>query len=191
MFPAKVTEAAFARTGIGVCGACILLMALALWRAGEHKRAIESQYVRIGELQEQVVSAQITASRLDEVQKIIQENLAYSRGDTLTQGASLTFLRALTEVLDKLEITLLSLNPEEPADQGRFVETPYRMEIRCTYAQFCKLVNKMEQSSRLISLKEFEIENYLEDYYNQRYGGAGVSSISMTISTLTLVRGGA
>ncbi len=180
------------RIGSLVCaGLSVLVMTAALWRAHSDRGDIHRKYRRIQELQEQVVSAQITSNRLDQVQKIIQENLAYSRGDTLTQGASLTFLRALTEVLDMLEITLVSLNPRQPADFGRFVETPYELEIVCTYEQFCRLISKMEKSSRLISLKEFEIENYLEDYYNRQYGSAETCRIAMTITTLTLVRSGA
>jgi Tfp pilus assembly protein PilO len=143
---------------------------------------------RLERLQERLISAQITTSRLDQVQSLIEENLAYSAADSLTRGASMPFLKALTLVLDDLGITLTSLQPLAPDGTGRFVETPYRVEMHCSYHQLCELVNKMEKSPRLISITSFTLANDLENYFNDTRTSGDRCAVVMELTTLTLVR---
>lgn len=144
---------------------------------------------QIKELQERLISAQITSRSLDQVQGLIQKNLAYSANDTLAQGGSLTFLNDLHRVLDNLRITVVTLQPKPVKKAGRFVETPYDLEILCDYKQFAELAEKMEKSPRLISITAFEMDNALEDYFaDGSRGASGRCRIRMQITTLTLVR---
>ena len=126
-------------------GLCSCAMIAMLYGNKELRNTIGLKHETIEKLQKRLISAQITTSRLDQVQKLIQENMALSDADTLTQGASIQFLNALTEVLDQLAITLIQLEPLKPETSGKFVETPYKMTIACTYEQLCKLQNKMEK----------------------------------------------
>jgi Tfp pilus assembly protein PilO len=140
-------------------------------------------------LQERLISAQITSRELDQVQSLIQKNLAYSTHDTLAQGGSLNFLMDLHRVLDNLRITVVALEPRPIRKAGRFIETPYDLEILCDYRQFADLAEKMEKSPRLISISGFEMDNSLENYFAEGApAGAGRCRIRMQITTLTLVR---
>lgn len=140
-------------------------------------------------LQERLISAQITSRELDQVQSLIQKNLAYSAKDTLAQGGSLHFLMDLHRVLDNLRITVVALEPRPVRKAGRFIETPYDLEIICDYRQFADLADKMEKSPRLISISDFEMDNSLENYFAEGApAGSGRCRIRMQISTLTLVR---
>jgi hypothetical protein len=46
----------------------------------------------------------------------------------------------------------------------------------------------MEKSARLISIKEFSIDNSIDNYLNNDKLGAGECKISMLVTTLTLVK---
>ena len=61
------------------------------------------------ELNENLISAQILASKLDRVYTLFQENLALSQQDSLAEDASLPFLNTLTDILDDLDIQLLGI----------------------------------------------------------------------------------
>lgn len=152
------------------------------------RRMIAYKHKEIEKLQKRLISAQITTSKLDQVKKLINENVALSDNDTLAQGASLQFLRALTAVLDQLKIKLISLDPQKPDNSGYFIETPYKMTVECSYEQLCKLSNKMEKSSRLISLKEFTLENYLEEYFNSGDRKKDAAVVTLKLTTLTLIK---
>lgn len=169
----------------GICCSATLLM---FYGIKSQRRSITYQHKEIEKLQKRLISAQITTSKLDQVKKLINENVALSDNDTLAQGASLQFLKALTAVLDQLQIKLISLEPQKPDNSGYFVETPYKMTIECTYEQLCKLSNKMEKSSRLISLKEFSLENYLEEYFNRGDRKKDAAAITLKLTTLTLIK---
>lgn len=139
-------------------------------------------------LQKRLISAEITNSELDQVKKLIDGNIAHSEADSLAQGASLDFLRDLTNALDFYGIKLITLEPMSQRYSGDFVETPYKMVIECTYKQLCELENKMEKSTRLISLTEFTLENYLEEYFNGNKKDRNKAKVSLELTTLTLVR---
>ena len=179
---------------IGLGSALALAAALAvqiLAVAGPRPGQIKALHREIKELQERLISAQITSRSLDQVQGLIQKNLAYSANDTLAQGGSLNFLMDLHRVLDNLRITVVALEPKPVRKAGRFIETPYDLELLCDYKQFAALAEKMEKSPRLISLASFEMDNSLEDYFTDGSSGAnGRCRIRMQITTLTLVRKG-
>ena len=59
------------------------------------------------ELNENLISAQILASKLDRVYTLFQENLALSQQDSLAEDASLPFLNSLTDILDDLNILII------------------------------------------------------------------------------------
>ena len=65
------------------------------------------------ELNENLISAQILASKLDRVYTLFQENLALSQQDSLAEDASLPFLNSLTDILDDLNIQLLGIKPKD------------------------------------------------------------------------------
>ena len=77
------------------------------------------------ELNENLISAQILASKLDRVYTLFQENLALSQLDSLAEDASLPFLNSLTDILDDLNIQLLGIKPKDRESRGEYYKSPY------------------------------------------------------------------
>ena len=75
------------------------------------------------ELNENLISAQILASKLDRVYTLFQENLALSQQDSLAEDASLPFLNSLTDILDDLNIQLLGIKPKDRESKGCLLYT--------------------------------------------------------------------
>lgn len=181
--PNRLYAAALAAALFLAALVAVEIFVLARPRPAEIKRL----HGQIRELQERLISAQITSRNLDQVQSLIQKNLAYSASDTLAQGGSLNFLMDLHRVLDNLRITVVALEPKPVRKAGQFIETPYDLEILCDFRQFAALAEKMEKSPRLISIAGFEIDNALESHFADGSGSARCL-IRMQITTLTLVR---
>lgn len=171
-----------------VAGFCLLAIFAFRGAIGKKQKEIRYLHSEIETKQKRLISAQITTSKLDQVKKLIKENIAHSEADSLAQGASLQFLKDLTDALDYYGITLVTLEPLNIRYAGDFIETPYKMVIECTYKQLCELENKMEKSSRLISLTEFTLENYLEEYFNGNKKDRDKAKVALELTTLTLVR---
>lgn len=180
------------RIALGTCIALVLVLALQFFAFAAPKPVrIKLLHRDIKALQERLISAQITSRNLEQVQNLIRKNLAFSASDTMAQGASLNFLMDLHRVLDNQRITVVTLEPRPVRKKGRFIETPYNLEILCDYSQFSHLADKMEKSPRLISITEFEMDNSLEAYFTEDSPSrAGQCRVKMQITTLTLVRKG-
>ena len=76
------------------------------------------------ELNENLISAQILASKLDRVYTLFQENLALSQQDSLDEDASLPFLNTLTDILANLDIQLLGIKPKDRVSKGDYYKSP-------------------------------------------------------------------
>ena len=114
------------------------------------------------ELNENLISAQILASKLDRVYTLFQENLALSQQDSLAEDASLPFLNSLTDILDDLNIQLLAIKPKDRESKGEYYKSPYVIMIECSYEEFGKFLAEIERSPRLITLNEYEVKNGVE-----------------------------
>jgi Tfp pilus assembly protein PilO len=180
------------RLGIGAAALMAVLVGAQIFILAAPKPAkIKKLHKEIKGLEERLISAQITSQNLDQVQKLIHRNLAISDQDDLAQGASLNFLMDLHKVLDNLRITVVSLEPRPVEKRGRFVETPYDLEILCDFKRFTELAAKMEKSPRLISITKFEVDNSMEDFVarDETPGrDLGQCRVRMQITTLTWVR---
>ncbi|MCF7797279.1 MAG: type 4a pilus biogenesis protein PilO [Lentisphaeria bacterium] len=144
----------------------------------------------IDELNEKLITAQILANKLDRVYTLFEENLALSAKDSLADDASMPFLNSLTEKLDQLGIKLLNIRPRPSMRKGKYISTPYELEIQCDYDELGALMAELERSERLITVEEFLVKNDVarlktfrdpEQLLNQ--------TIEMKISTLTLIKG--
>lgn len=179
-------------TGLGSSILMALVLAAQVFLIARPKpQRIKALHKEIKGLQERLISAQITSRNLDQVQKLIHRNLAISDQDDMAQGASLNFLMDLHKVLDNLRITVVNLEPKPVRTLGRFVETPYDVEILCDYRRLSELTAKMEKSPRLISITRFEVDNSMEDFITRNDEAAaerGQCRVRMQITTLTWVR---
>ena len=141
------------------------------------------------ELNENLISAQILASKLDRVYTLFQENLALSQQDSLAEDASLPFLNTLTDVLEDLDIQLLGIKPKDRVSKGDYYKSPYVVKLKCSYDDFGKFLSEIERSPRLIIVNEFEVKNGVErvktnvseeELINQEF--------EVNLATITLVK---
>ncbi len=82
-------------------------------------RELESLNRKIEAKNEKLISAQILASELNLVAKLIDRNLAISAKDSLAQDASLPFLDYMTTLLEDHDIKLVTLEPDRRRVTGR------------------------------------------------------------------------
>ena len=68
------------------------------WLIGEKPLELKALEMEQRELNEQLISAQILANKLDQVYTLFDENLALSKQDLLAEDASIPFLKNLTEM---------------------------------------------------------------------------------------------
>ncbi len=140
-------------------------------------------------LNEQLISAQILANKLDRVHTLFQENLALSISDSLVEDASMPFLNNLTAMLEKYNITLLSIKPKTRLNKTEYYESPYDIVITCTYEQLGKFIAEIERSPRLINVVEFKIKNGIERIKNiTEQEKLKRQNVEIQLSTITLIK---
>lgn len=183
----------------------LLLFGIGFWYY--YKNVIETQPAQIVSLQNeiaekkrQLLSAQILSKDLQNVNDLIQHNLAQSLGDSLAQSASIPFLKYLTSLMDRLDIILVSMRPlnvisstqaitERLVDQ-EYIEIPYTMTILASYKQLGNFLEELEKYPRLINVTEIQLDNALG---NAAYEG-DISSkpdqrkIEIEIQTITILK---
>lgn len=141
------------------------------------------------ELNENLISAQILASKLDRVYTLFQKNLALSQQDSLADDASMPFLNNLTDMLDKLNIQVLSIKPRDREKEGSYYRAPYELTLKCSFEQFGKYLAEIERSPRLVSLDEFEVKNGIERIKSKTSEEDLAEQVfEIYLSTMTLVK---
>lgn len=140
--------------------------------------------------QEKLISAQILASELLRVESLIENNLASSKGDALTQEASVDFINEMIAVLTELNCEITGMKTYEKDRASNYVRTPYEVNFKGNYNQFGRFINRMEQSERLVTLELFKIDNNLTKLnFARTLDDLKTHDFMVKLSTLTLVRG--
>jgi Tfp pilus assembly protein PilO len=151
---------------------------------------IEKLNKQIQAKNEKLISAQILASQLDLVARLIDRNLAISAQDSLAQDASLPFLEYITTLLNERKVLLVSLEPaKKRITRHDYVRTSYSMLIECSYKEFGQFINELEKSDRIVTVESFEVKNMIsqiEQMKNRR--GPDQHLFELKISTLTLIK---
>ena len=151
------------------------------WLIGEKPLELKALEMEQEELNEQLISAQILANKLDQVYTLFDENLALSKQDSIAEDASIPFLKNLTVTMNNLEITLLNVKPQPRA--------PYELIIKCTYSQLGKFMAEIERSPRLIIINEFTVKNGIERVKRSATEEDLLAQIvEIHLATLTLVK---
>jgi len=140
---------------------------------------------------EKLISAEILAQEMQLVSELIEKNLATSSQDSLAEDASMPFLNYVTEILQDLDIKLITLEPKKRRTQVDYIKTPYSMAVECSYNEFGKLLTRLEKSERLITVESFLVDNGFRKAASlkQDKGRAAEDRLfEMEISTLTLIK---
>ncbi len=138
---------------------------------------------------EKLISAEILAQEMDLVSMLIERNLALSAQDSLAEDASMPFLDYVTQILDDLDITLVTMEPKRRRTLVDHIKTPYAMTIECNYEEFGRLITLLEKSERLITVESFLVDNGLrKSQTRKQFRDPDDHVIEMEISTLTLIK---
>ena len=137
---------------------------------------------------EKFITAQILSEKLNSVYQLFESNLATNSNDTKNKEANMIFLKELTDVLDKLDIKLLQIEPGSKNKKGVTTYIPYSMEIKCDYDQFGKFITALEGNNRLISVEEIQIRNGVEKIRGAVDDISEINDIitNLSINTITL-----
>jgi len=159
------------------------------------KESLEKQ---IDERNKQLLAAQILSEQREGINQLIQQNLINTPSDSLTEKASISFLRYLTSTLDKLSIRLVALTPLDVIGKGdiptymqkEYIEVPYELKIIASYKEFGKFLDVLEKSAHLIEITSFTVANDIErtNYANEIQGKPDQHTINLRISTLAILK---
>ena len=140
-------------------------------------------------LNEQLISAQILASRIEQVYTFFEQNLALSKQDSLADDASLPFLKSLMKMMNGLGISLLKIKPKPRIEKTNYIAAPYEVIIKCSYDELGKFMAELEKSPRLVTIDEFHVKNGIERIKsNASEMDLREQIIEIHLSTLTMVK---
>ena len=141
------------------------------------------------ELNEQLISAQILASRVEQVYTLFERNLALSKQDSLADDASLPFLKSLMKMMNGHGITLLNIKPKPRIEKTNYIAAPYEVIMKCSYDELGKFMAELEKSPRLVTIDEFHVKNGIERIKsNASEMDLREQIIEIHLSTLTMVK---
>mgnify|MGYP005646824313 CR=1 FL=1 len=140
---------------------------------------------------EKYITAQLLSSSLNRVYQIFIQNLTFKNNNQNKKNASIDFLNYLTDVLNKLEIKVLSIKPKSSEKRGRNLYNPYELEIKCSYEKFGNFITKLEQTTLLIEIEEITLSNGLERIRStNKVEQLQSQDYSLIISTISLNKEG-
>lgn len=136
---------------------------------------------------EKFITAQLLSSSLNRVYNLFEFNLAKNRTDKKNESSSIDFLDYLTDLLNELEIKILSIKPKSSINMGKNIYNPYEINIKASYDKFGKLILNLEKSLRLIEIGQINLNNGLERIRaSNKEEQLQTQDISLIISTITL-----
>ena len=137
---------------------------------------------------EKFITAQILSEKLDNVYNVFEQNLAADNNDPRNKEANMLFLKDLTDILEKLDIKLLQIEPGGKKKKGLLTYIPYLMELKCNYEEVGKLITELEASNRLITIEEIIIKNGIEKIKKNSNNSDEITDIKtlLSINTITL-----
>ncbi len=136
---------------------------------------------------EKLITSQILSDQLDRVYEIFSNNLAVNKDDVRFDMASMEFLNKLTDILDRLEIEIIRIKPKSISESRYYTETPYELEIECTFEEYGKFLAELESNDRLIEITEFAFHNGVERISTIRNADQLMNQVvEMEIATITL-----
>jgi hypothetical protein len=159
---------------------------------------IVSLQAQIEEKNKQLLAAQILAEKREGVTQLIRSNLIESPEDSLTEKASVPFLRFLTGTMDRLDIRLIALTPmdvigiEDPTglQTKEYLQVPYELKILASYEELGQFLDVLEKSAHLIKVASFAISNEIDQssYAEEIVGKPRQHAVSIQINTIAILK---
>ncbi len=153
---------------------------------------------QIEEKNKQLLAAQILAEKREGVTQLIRSNLIDNPQDSLTEKASVPFLRFLTETMDRLDIRLVALTPmdvigiEDPTglQQREYLQVPYELKVLASYDELGRFLDVLEKSPHLIKVAALAVSNEIDQssYAEEIVGKPRQHSVSIQINTIAILK---
>lgn len=138
---------------------------------------------------EKLIAAQIIASELQQVTRLIEGNLALSLKDSLAEDASMPFMDYVTDLLDEMDVRLVRIQPGQRIRLADYIKTPYTLDVEASYANMVNFLNSLEKSDRLVTVEKFDLANSVKrSEESVKRGDIDKRPLAITISTLTLLK---
>lgn len=155
----------------------------------ELPREIRRLDMTINRENEKLIAAQIIASELKQVTRLIEGNLALSLKDSLAEDASMPFMDYVTDLLQEMDVRLVRIQPGQRIHMADYIKNPYDLEVETSYANMVNFLNRLEKSDRLVTVEEFELANSVKrSEESVKRGDIDKRPLAITISTLTLLK---
>ena len=160
-----------------------------------HSYLYEDKYKLIKKLEdeqkvanEKYITAQILSEKLNSVYNLFESNLASKSSDPKNKEANMLFLKDLTDIIEKLDMKLLLVEPGGKIKKGLLTYIPYSMEVKCSFEELGKLITQLEASDRLITIDELNIRNGLEKINKNSRNTDEINNfkVYLSINTVTL-----
>ena len=136
---------------------------------------------------EKFITAQLLSSSLNRVYQIFIQNLTFNNKGKSEKNDSIDFLNYLTDLLNKLEIKILSIKPKSSEKRGKNLYNPYEIDIKSSYEKFGKFITQLEQTTRLIEIEAITLNNGLERIRSTNRGEQlQTQDYTLIISTISL-----
>jgi hypothetical protein len=154
--------------------------------------------LEIEEKNKQLLAAQILAERREGITALIKNNLVENPSDSLTEKASISFLRYITATMDRLGIRLVALTPLDVIgkdntytyEKKEYIEVPYELKVIASYEELGKFLDVLEKSPHLIRVASFNLSNDMDksSFLGEITGRPNQHPINLQISTLAIVK---
>ena len=138
---------------------------------------------------EKFITADILSKKLNKVYSLFEANLAIDKNDAKNKEANMSFLKDLTDILEKIGIKLLQIEPGMKKKKGKLVFIPYDIQIECNYEELGEFITLLESNDRLITVDELIIKNGTEKIKTssqQSFDQINRMTIQLSINTVTL-----
>ena len=137
---------------------------------------------------EKFITAQILSKKLKKVYTLFKTNLAIDKTDVKNKEANMLFLKDLTDIIEKLNIKLLQIEPGSKKKDGMLTYIPYDLQIQCDYERLGKFITALEGNDRLITVDEIKIKNGTEKIKagSQSLNEITDMNITLTVNTITI-----
>jgi Tfp pilus assembly protein PilO len=161
----------------------------------EQLKTLQSQ---IEEKNKQLLAAQILAEKREGVKQLIRNNLIQNPNDSLTERASVPFLRFLTGAIDRFGIRLVAITPmevigkDDPATltQREYLQVPYELKVLASYEELGRFLDALEKSPHLIKVASFTVSNDIDQssYAEEIAGKPKQHSVNIQINTIAILK---
>jgi Tfp pilus assembly protein PilO len=137
----------------------LVVAAVALDRAylaGLEEKFMTLERQRI-ETSNKLATAKIVSENLNHVRDLVFKNMDFaSQKDTIPHETRI--FNFLTECINDLKLTLVAVRPLRPLTKDRITTYSYDIELEGDFFQIGEFCSKLENSRRIISLEEFDVQ---------------------------------